>query len=262
MRERIDAVSVDELLPINVDVSRAVSTALGAAERIDTLRSEYDPLTGFDRFAVQNLRALSLAALYAHVVVRQREEDDQEDIEVLDRQSTELRDDLRVAAEALAHRELLSPERVAGIRRGRGRVQVASELVALRGVLREAWPRIEAATSISLEEIEQAGALGARLHAVAGSRDLGPDPRMGPADVRTIRDKAFTLFMRAYDECRRVVLYLRWHEGDADAYAPSLYRRRGRRRGGSLPTGPTSEFPPGADLPPLTVVPADAEDVA
>lgn len=233
MRACIDAVSVDELLSINVDIPRAVSDALGAAERIDALRASIDMLVGFDRFVVVNLRAIALAALYAHLVVLRRD-DGGEDIHGLGREGGQLRDALRVAAEALAHRGFLSSERLAGIRRGRGRVQVASELIALRGIFREAWPRIAIKTSISFDEVERAGALGVRLHAAAGSRSLGPQPRGEPDDARMLRSRAFTLLMRAYGECRRVVLYLRWHEGDADAYVPSLYRKRGRRRARSL----------------------------
>ncbi|MEM9458686.1 MAG: hypothetical protein AAGF11_31205 [Myxococcota bacterium] len=239
MRMHIDAVLVDELLPINIEVSRAVSDALGVAERMDALRAQIDALVGFDRFVVVNLRAIALAALYAHLVVLQRE-DDGEDIHALGREGAELRDTLRVAAVALAHRGLLSPERLGGIRRGRSRVQVASELIALRGIFREAWPRIAIKTSISFDEVERAGVLGVRLHAAAGARSLGPHPRGEPDDSRMLRNKAFTLMMRAYGECRRVVLYLRWHEGDADAYVPSLYRKRGRRRVGSFRPPPRS----------------------
>lgn len=35
--------------------------------------------------------------------------------------------------------------------------------------------------------------------------------------------RAYALFARAYDEVRRVVTYLRWHERDADQIAPCLY---------------------------------------
>jgi hypothetical protein len=76
-----------------------------------------------------------------------------------------------------------------------------------------------------------------------------------------MRQKAFTLFVRAYDEARRAVQYLRAKAGDADSIAPSLYQgRAGRRRSGdgdedvtppppsgvcSTPNGlPTAALPP------------------
>ena len=44
------------------------------------------------------------------------------------------------------------------------------------------------------------------------------------------RLRAFALFMRAYDACRRAIAYLRWDEDDADTIAPSLFKGRGGRR--------------------------------
>lgn len=38
------------------------------------------------------------------------------------------------------------------------------------------------------------------------------------------------MLSRAYDDARRAVTYLRWHEDDADEIAPSLYAGRGGRR--------------------------------
>ena len=60
----------------------------------------------------------------------------------------------------------------------------------------------------------------------AGLREQGPAVVQ---DVARIRDQAFTLMMRAYDEVRRAVTFLRWQQGDADTIAPSLYAGRGGR---------------------------------
>ena len=45
-----------------------------------------------------------------------------------------------------------------------------------------------------------------------------------------MRDQAFALFAKKYDELRRAVWFVRWQEGDADEYAPSLYAGRGSRK--------------------------------
>jgi len=37
--------------------------------------------------------------------------------------------------------------------------------------------------------------------------------------------------MRAYDEARRAVVFLRWHQDDADTITPSLYAGRGKGKG-------------------------------
>lgn len=54
-----------------------------------------------------------------------------------------------------------------------------------------------------------------------------------------VRQQAFTLFVKAYDEVRRAVSFLRWKERDADTIAPSLYgARNGTRARQDEPTLP------------------------
>jgi hypothetical protein len=43
------------------------------------------------------------------------------------------------------------------------------------------------------------------------------------AAATDIRIRMFTLFFKTYDEIRRGILFLRWHENDADEIAPSIY---------------------------------------
>jgi len=48
-----------------------------------------------------------------------------------------------------------------------------------------------------------------------------------------LRIRALSMLLHSYDEVRREVGYLRWHQGDADALAPSPYTRLGSRSHGS-----------------------------
>src|SRR5690606_31608697 len=57
-----------------------------------------------------------------------------------------LRENLLVAAEALAHRDLVSPSRVAEIRRGQGHHDTANDLIALAALFRESWATIHGRT--------------------------------------------------------------------------------------------------------------------
>ena len=59
------------------------------------------------------------------------------------------------------------------------------------------------------------------------------------------RVRAYTLFVRAYDQCRRAATYLRWGEEDADEIAPSLFANRGGRKGGVEGEGAEAAAPPG-----------------
>lgn len=49
------------------------------------------------------------------------------------------------------------------------------------------------------------------------------------AEVSRIRQQELTLLVQSYEEVRRAVVYLRWHEADADTITPSLYAGRGRK---------------------------------
>jgi hypothetical protein len=44
------------------------------------------------------------------------------------------------------------------------------------------------------------------------------------------RQRVFTLTLRAYEEARSAVTYLRRREGDAESIAPNLYTGKARRR--------------------------------
>jgi len=145
-------------------------------------------------------------------------------------EATKLKKSLLVWADALADRGLMSPERIAEIRAGTGHVDLAKDMVALGGMFGSAWSTIEDKCAITKEEVDRAKQLGLELLIGLGVKREGGDE----ASMRT-KAKAFTLFAKAYDQCRRVVAFLRWDVGDQDAIAPSLYVRKRRRNGEDEP---------------------------
>ena len=114
--------------------------------------------------------------------------------------------------------------------------------------MRDNWPAISGKTAIEMTEVDQAEALGERLITAIGLRDQGPELLAESAENR---QKAFTLFVNAYDQIRRVVSFLRWDQDDVDQIAPSLYagRTTGRRKG--TDTNPTAPAAPGAPVTPV-----------
>lgn len=56
---------------------------------------------------------------------------------------------------------------------------------------------------------------------------LPPVPRVG--DAPNMRQRAFTLLVQVYDECRSAVEYVRRREGDAAVYTPSMFVKKRRR---------------------------------
>jgi hypothetical protein len=75
------------------------------------------------------------------------------------------------------------------------------------------------------------------------ARDQKHDGTGGPGAYEQARLRAFRLMVRAYDAARAAVGYLRWREGDAETFVPSLFG--GRRRRASESERPEGE--PGSD---------------
>src|SRR5262249_40949034 len=88
------------------------------------------------------------------------------------------------------------------------------------------WSSVKDKTAATEQEVLRAGVLGPLFLAALGVRDHGT--AAPPSDASLLRAKAFTLFVRAYDEDRRAANYLRWHEGDADDLVPSFFKGRPR----------------------------------
>ncbi len=168
-----------------------------------------------------------LGAWYAHLVALPASNGPTQ-VAALDAEAIPLRENLLADAEALARRGLLDSEAVAHIRTGQGHVDRATDLVALSALFSAHWDDVKTKTAATEAEVARAGELGPLLLNALGVRRSGQ-----PVDAKEsafMRARCFTLFFRAYDQCRRAVSYLRWSDGDADrVFAPSLYAGRGGR---------------------------------
>lgn len=235
----LEAIADEDLVPINVDVPSACVTALGAADRLDAIGAEMVRLHDFDRNALHKLRVYGLAALYANAVAT--DDSGENLVAVLLEEATPLRVNLLIAAEALAHRGLLPAQRVAEIRAGQGHLDTADDLIALSALFAGAWNEVKDKTAVTREEVDRAGIVGSQLHFAVGARVVADGGRTKTGESQRSRQRAFTLLARAYDECRRAATYLRWHAGDADAYAPSIYGKRKRRS--ARAEEPTTDLP-------------------
>ena len=218
--------SADEVLRVNIDVARSVSIALGAEPQIGALTDEVkEALPGHDVEKMSRLRTYALAALYAHLDAHPGPQN--ADLAELVSQGTALKQTLMVAAEALAHAELVDGTRLAEIRTGTGHLDLATDLVALGALFDVSWEQVEGKTFVAYAQVEEASRLGTALLVALGAKNHVAN-RASP-EVINRKHRAFTLLVRAYDDARRAIAYLRWHDGDVDLVAPSLYKRSKRR---------------------------------
>ncbi|MEJ7729867.1 MAG: hypothetical protein WKG00_11665 [Polyangiaceae bacterium] len=249
LQAEIDAVPETKLLRINVDIPKTVSMVLGAWPAISSLREKViAEAAGFPIDQLDKLPDYAFAALYTHLLAMPASSSSSP-VQPMLEEAVALREDLLVAADALVHVGIFDGPRVAEIRKGSGHVDIASDLVALAALFDDKWDAVANKTAATREAIDRAAALGAELITALGARFLPSGEALPVAAAATRRARAFTLFMNAYDACRRVVAFLRWNEGDADSIAPSPFLKGARRRGTEVVDVGAATDPAGTALP-------------
>ena len=255
LRPELVALTEKELLRVNLDPLASVSIARGAlpALRGLCLEAKGEPHTlDEDRLLQLELYAFALTqAQTSYKLTRRRTRA----LKELGAASHQLRARLLSDITVLVERGLIPSNKVARLRGPNGYRNIASDLLILALVLRESWAQIEHKTAITEEEINRAEDLGNILVTAVAVRHEVPEQATKASDIR---QRAYTLFVRAYDEVRRIVSYLRWHAGDADIFAPSLYaKRKASKRRRKVPVS----MPATAEAPETTVAVAKFPDL-
>lgn len=255
----IRAVSNDQLVSINIDIPSAVTTVLGSLPEIYAVRAQVENnLPHFDKTQFDNIERYTLAVGHSHAI-HMSATTSPSDLKTNAELGVQKREVLVSDATALAKRRLIDPASLQGLKGPIGYKNVAFDLIALTALLRSNWQVIEGKTALTLAELDNGEALADQILTALGLREQGPTT---VADATELRQKAFTLFVKCYDQIRRAIHYLRWEEGDSEEIAPSLYGGRKRKSNGVAP-----ESQPESDLAPSVVAnteeaPATARGVA
>jgi hypothetical protein len=229
VQAEIRSVPASAIVRTNLSMERAARRGLAVAERIRPLFPALAGLPDLDYHAVETMPSYALAVLHAHDLVTEGGGSDTPLVTLL-QEAAPLREVMLRGAELLALAGYFPTERVAAIRSGQGYADTADDLQALGRLYGETWARVHDKVPVTKSMIERAITLSAELNRVLGGREIDDeDPLTEPSGPVHLRAQAFTLFLRAYEECFRGVAYLRWHHGDAAAIVPSLYPRRTRR---------------------------------
>jgi hypothetical protein len=117
----------------------------------------------------------------------------------------------------------MDAQRLKGLKGPPGYKNIAFDLLALVAMFREKWRVLDGKTLLPASELKHAQLLADRLISAVGDREQTPTQ----IDAADRRQRAFSLFVKAYDQARRAIQYVRWEQGDADSIAPSLYSGRG-----------------------------------
>ena len=147
-----------------------------------------------------------------------------------------MREQLFADAQGLGRRGLLEASQVDKLRSGVGYKNVAFDVLGLVGLFRERAQALAGKTAVTAQELDHAAERAQQLVTAVGLKEQSS---VGVTAAALLRQQAFTLFTQAYDEARRAIGFLRWHAGDGDTIAPSLWAGRGGRKAGEPePTAP------------------------
>jgi hypothetical protein len=216
-----------EISQVNLDVPTAVTSTLGALAEIRALRPQIaSEIPSFDLVRFDKLEGYTLALGHAHALYLAASEPT-ESLEELSKTAAGTRELLSSDAAALAQRGFIDGVKLRALKGPIGYRNLAFDLFTLAALLRDNWAKVAGKTAVQLSELDAAETLADRLLTAVGNREQGPAI---VAETSDIRQRAFTLFVKAYDDVRRAVSFLRWHDDDADTIAPSLYAGRGNGR--------------------------------
>lgn len=225
------ALAEDEVLRMNLDPTLAVTAILGRWPHLTGLLPAIDALAPNESARIRTLRECALALYHWQSCVLSATDGD-DVVGSLVETGIAMRERALADLTALSHRGLVDAAALANYRGTSSFRKVALDLAGLSALIHARWEVIAGRTLLTLEEADALGRHGHALLEALGGRDRTVGPT---ASTLRQRDRAFTLFRKAYDETRRAVEYLRYHEDDADDFVPQIYV--GTRAGGNKPTG-------------------------
>lgn len=215
------------LARLNFDVATAVSVVLGAQPALLGIRSELLALPGMKPWYLDDLESVAHAALYAHMQTFAAPEE-ASTLPKLTEDARAARKTLHGDAVAAINHGLLAADSLDEIPMGNGRLQIAQGLLGLGVVFRAAWNDVKGKSAVTMGALDEAARLGVALLTEVG-RDENPTTSKTDNSRETMRLRACSLLAKVYDECRRGVSYVRWHEDDLNDFAPPLSGPRAPR---------------------------------
>jgi hypothetical protein len=226
---------------------------LGVLPKVKALRDRMaKELPAFDLAQFDKLEDYALALMFAQTRF-QIATMPPDDLQALSTDATTLRAQLLADATALSLHGLVDPHMLDQLKGANGYKNVAQDLQILSETMLESWPKIQGKSATAADELQAASRIATRLTRIIGLREQGPALLATATDQRM---RAFTLVLRAYEEARDAVGYLRRHDEDADTIAPSLYLGVSKHRQTADPEpapAPTGTQPAGTSPTPAPV---------
>lgn len=225
LRAELLALDPGKLVPVNVDATAAAMALLAAVPGIRKHRAELIALLGEGPVRpIDRLETLACAVLQSHA--QHRAEPTSSPLPKLATRARKWRSRLYSEMALLVARGLVPFQLPTQIGGASSYEDLSFSLLQLVAALRQRWSAIEGSTGVDLAELDEAERAANELVSTLAIVERG-----APSAALDLHRRAFTLMSTTYDQVRRLMVFLRWTEGDAAEIAPALLdHRRGRVR--------------------------------
>lgn len=242
----------------NLEVPLATMTVFGSLPEIMAMRPrvvEELPKFPIERF--DKLETYTAAMAHAHTLFMAASRPP-EPVTELVKQCTEMRETLLSDAQALSKRGIIDGSRLEDLKGNNSYRFIAFDVFTLVHILRENAAKIQGKTAVQPAELDRAQQLAQDLTRALGEREQAPAALESAIDLR---NRAFTLFVRNYNDVQHALYYL---EPDRlDEIAPTVYgggRPPGKKAKSTEATGTKEPAEPAAPPAPGATSPATAPD--
>jgi hypothetical protein len=251
LQSELEAIPSDQLEPIRYDGVEPVVTVLGVAATVKQHREEVRMQIG-EAAAVHIDQLEDAVRAFGHAqaqyLVLRHGVDTTKMVEELSQQRRVLLAETR----SLVSQKKLPASVMAELVGGVGQKALCMDVLQLVAGFRAEWASVSSITPVTEAELDHVEALANALATTLGENEYAMSPASPSAELRA---RAYTFFIRTYDEVRRAIAFVRWDEGDADSIAPSLAAGRTRRSANEVTVPPTPIATPAAPVTASPVAP-------
>jgi len=226
LQRKYEVIPAEQLISVNAEVTPVVSTVSAAATRLVEISAEILQLPGYSADDIPELHDCADGLDFAESQYRTSLKSMNE-LSDCAQEATDTRDKFVVDLRNSAVHAVIDEGYLKEFSGGPGYTAMINDIRLLLGLYRNHWQDLSGKTCRTLEELDRAEGLIHHMEHLIGLKSLGT---AGLTHVAEMRNRAFTYLIKRYDRMCRAVTFVRWDQGDADKFAPSLYANRGSRK--------------------------------
>ena len=223
------AIPVEQLSQALLSIFEATVLIDSKLDQIDSLRNRFiAELKNPPLFELDSMPQLIRAARHADLLARSTTEQSSQTNEMYDEVILPNRKILQATLDLMVATKKLPTSALQGSASGLSHVEEAQMVLTIVVLLRNNWDQVQSSCPYSLQSlIELESKVERFLEELSARNGRIKDPTHAEMKKRML-----TLLITYWDNIRKAVQYVRFNEGDAEQWAPSLFstRKSGRRQ--------------------------------